>query len=213
MRFIKLALVGLASFIFDLCRGEEEAGLPQIQFNLSYAIPDKQPVGSAGGFLEFDPYENLTLFYSLANHEESDIEVVGMGGEVLDLTSGEVVANVSIARIGPLEILTNHTENFEQVVNLVLNEGEYFLSPHIFVNKLGETMKVVANPTLIRILPPTMSFFDPKFLFIQIILFGLLVAYCYWGAATGLTKAKNKSRRSEKHAKKIESSWLPDNHR
>ncbi|CEP60387.1 Irc22p LALA0_S01e09604g [Lachancea lanzarotensis] len=195
-----------------------EVDVPQrANYEIVYETLEKGPGGTAS-FLEFDDGDNVTLRYSFSNRESGNVSIVAVGGAIYDITTNEIAANVSAAALGPIPIAVNETTEFQQIINLILKEGDYALSPEIYVEKDQETMRVVANPSLLRILPPTMSFFNPQFMFIQLILATLIAGFSYFtfvkprdGSNARINSKKGKELAAAR-IKKFDSSWLPENH-
>ncbi|SCU84174.1 LAFA_0D08592g1_1 [Lachancea sp. 'fantastica'] len=195
-----------------------DGNVPQrANFEITYETLEKGP-GGVSSFLEFDDGDNVTLRYSFSNRDDSNVSVVAVGGAIYDITTNELAANVSAAALGPIPIGTNETAEFQQIVNLILKEGDYAISPDIYVEKEQETIKVIANPSLLRILPPTMSFFNPQFMFVQLILAALIAGFSYMTFVRtredGNARTNGKKYKSSEAAKtqKLDSTWLPESH-
>ncbi|CUS21940.1 LAQU0S04e04346g1_1 [Lachancea quebecensis] len=207
-----LALIRICQAEVDSGEGSEEA-LQQANFDISYECLERD-VGGLSSFMEFESGDNATLKYTFSNKEDLNVSVVGLGGRIYDVQKNEDAANISASAIGPLGVDINGTTEFQHVINLILREGDYVLSPDVYVQKENETMRVVTNPSLIRILPPPMSFFNPKFMLVQMVLGALIAAFSYFTffkpSASSGRDAKRQG--SDGSASRIESSWLPDNH-
>ncbi|SCW03470.1 LAFE_0G11144g1_1 [Lachancea fermentati] len=212
MRVSSLALLtvlGIALSTEDIAGNDAPIERKQAQFSITYDVLESTHNGLET-FMEFDNGDNITLSYNFTNKEDTDVSVIALGGSVFDLKDNEIAANITATQIGPFSVDVNDTINFQQRINLILNEGDYFLSPHVYVSKYNETMKVVSSPSLLRMLPPAMSFFHPKFLFVQLTLLVIIavITRIFLGYNT-------KTRRSGKPAvtnKVAMDSWLPANH-
>ncbi|KAM3161984.1 Increased recombination centers protein 22 [Lachancea thermotolerans] len=207
-----LALLRVCLAEADSGEGNQEA-LPHANFDITYECLERD-VGGLSSFMEFENGDNATLQYKFTNKEDLNVSVVGLGGRIYDVQKNEDAANISASAIGPLDVDVNGTTEFQHVIKLVLKEGDYVLSPDVYVQKENETMRVVTNPSLIRILPPPMSFFNPKFMLVQMVLGALIAAFSYFtffkpSASYGRDAKKLKPDGS---VSRTDSSWLPENH-
>ncbi|AAS51920.1 ADL001Cp [Eremothecium gossypii ATCC 10895] len=182
------------------------------QFNIDYSVLD-QPNYDPMAPMEFENGENITLAFNFANNEEVPVKLIAVGGNIINARSGDEVANITRSSLGEIEVDVNTSVSFNQAINLKLDEGDYFLLPNVFVLKEGELMAVGTSPSRIKILPPPMSFFNPKFLSIQAVLIGVISYFTYF-----IFRSSKKERRGvvskTKAPKKVklDESWLPENH-
>lgn len=212
MNLIRLFLiVGLSALFANAdIEIENNAESPKIaNFDVTYGIAEKDSA-AASSFLEFNIGETATLSYSFTNKEDQDVAIVGVGGNVISLENGEIAANITKADIGPLSLAINETTEFQQMVKLNLDEGEYYLLPNIFVTKGEDLMRVGANPSLLRVLPPPMSLFNPQFLFIQLILLSIVGGLSYFFINTRSSAVKPSKGKAAPI--KVDESWIPKNH-
>ncbi|SCV05981.1 LANO_0H19438g1_1 [Lachancea nothofagi CBS 11611] len=192
----------------------QQESIQRANFDINYETLE-QGAGSLASFLEFEDGDNVTLRYSLFNKEDVNVSVVAVGGALYDIHTNELAANISAAALGPIPVGVNETVEFQQIVNLILKEGEYALSPDIYIEKSEETMKVVANPNLLRILPAAISFFNPQFMFVQFVLAALIAGFSYltfFKTPKAGTRDAKKIRKSGVSSPQDITSWLPENH-
>ncbi|SCU89016.1 LADA_0E13234g1_1 [Lachancea dasiensis] len=186
--------------------------LDRPNFDISYETLE-QGAGNLATFLEFEEGSNATLKYSFHNNEEVNVSVVAVGGSLYDVHAKSIAANISAATVGPIPAAVNGSIVFQQIVKLLLPEGEYVLSPDIYVEINEQTMRIIANPSLIRVLPPPMSFFNPKFILVQLVLALLIVGVSYSALkpARGVISRKKPSSKDNLPGT-VSSGWLPANH-
>lgn len=215
--YIQIGLVALLkTTLAQISSTEPEENVPKAKFDIAYESLERG-VGGLSSFMEFENGDNTTFRYTFLNREDHNVSVVGLGGRVYDVLSNENAANISASAVGPIEVGTNETVEFQQIINLILKEGDYVVSPDIYVEKGEETMRVIASPSLVRILPPPMSFFNPKFLFVQLVLGLLIAAFSYFtffkpsNSKTTQRGSKNINN-SQDSKKSADPSWLPANH-
>ncbi|SCU94623.1 LAME_0F08240g1_1 [Lachancea meyersii CBS 8951] len=194
-----------------------EAITERANFSVVYETLERGP-GSMASFLEFEDHDNVTLRYTFSNNENASVSVVAVGGALHDIYTNEIAANISAAALGPIPVAVNETVEFQQIINLVLKEGNYILSPDVYVERNEEeTIRVIANPNLIRILPPAMSFFNPQFMFVQLILAALIAGFSYLtffktDKSSGARGQKSKKSKAGPASQNLDASWLPENH-
>ncbi|AGO11773.1 AaceriADL001Cp [[Ashbya] aceris (nom. inval.)] len=182
------------------------------QFNIDYSILE-QPNFVPGAFSEFENGDNVTLAFNFVNNEEVPVTLLAVGGNIVEIHSGTEVANITRSSLGEIEVDVNSSVTFNQAINLKLNEGGYYLLPNIFVIKDGELMRVGTTPSLIKILPPVMSFFNPRFLFIQTVLIGVISYITYFVFTSSKRERKRAVSKTKAPKKvKVDESWLPENH-
>lgn len=188
-----------------------------INLNISYTVRER-PYDSIYSFLEFNDGDLLTLDYEVLSNEIDNVTITGVQGSILTYPGGELAANISVGKIGPLELVNNATVNFNQHVNLRLEEGQYYLAPSVLVVKDDELMRVGTRPTLLSISPPPISAFNIQYISIQITIICLIagVYYAYSNLANPVSKAtRAKELKELKAAKKskpakADASWLPE---
>ncbi|AMD20743.1 HDL001Cp [Eremothecium sinecaudum] len=180
------------------------------QFQIEYVIAEK-PGFDYNTVTEFEKNENATLKFTFTNNEEVNVTVIGIGGAIIDANSQQAVANITEVNIGQLHVEVNGTIRFNQILNLALAEGDYYLLPNIFVVKEDELMRVATGPSVIKINPPPMSFFNPKFLAVQLAIWSVIGVSSYYA----LLSRPKRTKVSKKNVpiRKIDESWLPDVHK
>ncbi|GAV53905.1 hypothetical protein ZYGR_0AK04070 [Zygosaccharomyces rouxii] len=224
MRFFQLALFLLVNAFLTFAkdspesvaieRSSNETAVEEpatIDFDVGYNILEHLDTDLSRG-VEFSMQEVATFNYSFTNNEKVNVSVVGVAGTVISTPDGYQVANITEQSIGPVPIGVNETANFQAGVQLVLPEGNFYMLPVLNVMKGGEPLRVGIRPLLITVNPPPLSFFNPSFLSVQILL-GLLVAGATYAFIT-FNKPETK-RRPVKNAKPavVDQSWLPDTYK
>lgn len=182
-----------------------------VNLNVSYEILERPKIRFDIP-IEFDAKDVATLNITFQNNEESNVTVVGLTGSVIDAVVGYEVANVSAQELGPFVVPVNESVSFEAPIQLTLPEGSFILAPILYVVKSEELMKVGIRPFSIFISPPPMSFFNPGFLSIQVLLSLVVIGSAY--LVINFRKQGNrKPKRSTAQAKPVDDSWLPDVHK
>lgn len=179
--------------------------------------------------------ETIELAYNLTSFEPELLTVVGVGGELIDPISGVVAANITAAKIGPIEIANNQPTSFTQKVGIQLAPGSYVLSPAVYVTYDEQFMMLTTSTKLINIKDTKISFFNPKLIFAELILGStvLFVLYSifqsygnhYLAGVLPPSLLPNDKKTSKKASSKATSSavsessasdieqWLPDTHK
>lgn len=162
--------------------------LPTANFNITYDILDRDDF-DPNKFLEVDTDETLLLNYTFVNHEDYNVSVIGVSGEIISQETGQLISKISFGELDDLFAQKNETLNFIQKVKFTIAAGNYFLFPMVHtVNetaKLDETVdevkptSVAVNPVLINMQEPLMSMFNPQFLSIQIIFLAVIGFFSY----------------------------------
>ncbi|CCH63172.1 hypothetical protein TBLA_0J01780 [Henningerozyma blattae CBS 6284] len=185
-----------------------------INLNVTYNVREK-PDESVYSFLDFYNGDVMHLDYEVVSNEDELLTITGVQGQLLSYPDGNLAANISAGKIGPFELNLNDTAEFNQLVQLRLEEGRYYLAPSLLVVKNQEVMRVGTRPTLINVEAPPMSIFNPQFLSILITisaLFGGAYYYvCYIKTPSKATKKQAaKTAKNLKGAATVDKSWLPD---
>ncbi|CCG25630.1 hypothetical protein CORT_0C02550 [Candida orthopsilosis Co 90-125] len=174
--------------------------------------------------------EEITLQYTINNNEESDVTVIGVTGQFLNPVTRQAVTNLTQGRIGPVAVAPGESAQFEQTINVNLVPNNYELVPQIFIVQ-GELVKVIpCRGQLASVLDKAISFFDPRLIFLEIVLlasFGGLIylAYQIWGKNYIKGTAPVKVKKSAKSPSPVVSSsagsstgagydvnWIPEGH-
>lgn len=187
---------------------EEEDSTPKVaNFNIEYDVLERSD-NSSSTFFEVENGQTITLSYSFTNYEDADVDIVALGGNIVSLMTGESAANITRSELGPVNVPINETSPFQQKIKVDLNEGDYYMIPHVYVEKSGIQMRVGTNPTFIKVIPPNMSFFNPQFLSVQIFLLIVIGAITYYIFGLSFKSTTKPSKTLSKS-----SDWLPDIHK
>ncbi|EJS44025.1 YEL001C [Saccharomyces arboricola H-6] len=194
---------------------EQEQGVveavapPSINIEVEYDVLGKESEDSNEP-LEFFAEDIVSLAYNVTNWEDTNVTIVGVTGTIVMYPQGYPVANITAANVGPYEMEVNGTSNFGQDVTLKLPEGQYFLVPFLLASKSEEMVRIAARPTLFEIVSPPISFFNPQFLSVQIILLAIVGGISYY-----YMKSKTQQRPTKKSVtdKRVDESWLPETYK
>ncbi|KAI5952873.1 IRC22 [Candida jiufengensis] len=130
--------------------------------------------------------DDITIQYTVNNNEQEEITVIGVTGSFTNPVTNQVVTNLTQGRIGPIPIAPGGSEIFEQKISVDLIPNNYELIPQVFIVH-EELIKVLpCRGQLASIIDKSISFFDPRLIFLEIVLlaslFGLIyLAYEIWG--------------------------------
>ncbi|QLQ81605.1 hypothetical protein HG537_0F03660 [Torulaspora globosa] len=182
-----------------------------VNLNVTYEILEKPKI-SFSVPTEFVADETATFNITFQNNEDSNVTVVGFSGSVIDAVVGYEIANVSAQELGPFNVAVNETLNFQAPIQLTLPEGSFFLAPILFIVKADEVMKVGIPPLSIFISPPPLSFLNPSFLSVQILLGLIVVGTTYLVVNSKRQGGRNTKKRSTK-TRPVDEDWLPSIHR
>lgn len=238
---MKLFTSFIAFFLFSLVSCTVEADLhpeenegghyvdtnEQIPFNyqIGYNINGKPQ----SDVIELFNGEEITLNYTFVNNEDSEVNIVGVGGNFANPTNGQLVANISDAKIGPIAIQPGEAKVFSQRIGINLPANNYLLTPGLYIVKDSSLALLGAKTQLAIVAEPPISLFSPQLLFLEFLLVstigvGVYFVYITYGAAYLNTAAKTGAPASKTSAERpqitttasgrkvVDESWLPDNH-
>lgn len=199
----------------------------QLPFNyqIGYNIAGKPQ----SDVVEFFNGEEITLNYTLVNNEDLEVNVVGVGGNFANPTNGQVLANISDAKIGPIAIQPGEAKVFSQRIGINLPANNYLLTPGLYVVRDSSLALLGAKTQLAIVSEAPISLFSPQLLFLEFLLVatlgvGVYFVYTNFGAAyfntvakTGAPATKESSERPKitttaSGRKVVDESWLPENH-
>lgn len=175
-------------------------------FSISYTIGGNEV--SPSSVIEVENEENVLLSYTFKNSDDMNVNVVALGGVLQNLATGEIAGEFSKSPIGPINVPINTSATFNQDIDLSTHEGDFYMIPHVYVLKDDSEMRVAANPTFLKVLPPRMSFFDPKFLSIQFFIAILIGLSTYYLSDSSASKRKRTTQKAMDT-----SQWLPETHK
>lgn len=180
-----------------------------VDIDVTYDILEK-PELKFDSPVEFAAEEYATFNFTLKNNEEVNITVVGISGHVISNPEGYQVANISERAVGPYEVPVNGTLNFQTAVQLILPEGSFYVAPLVAVVQDQKPMRLGIRPLSIFVSPPPMSFFNPAFISVQVIL-ALLIAVLVV-PLMNYFKTDSKKAKAVKPTS-VDESWLPETYK
>ena len=154
---------------------------PEKPFNfiIDYNIAFKEDI-SSGLIDDLINGETIELLYNFKNLEPQDVSIVGVGGQMIDPVTGEIMANITASQIGPIEVTNNVTTPFTQRVGINMPIGNFLLVPAIYVVYQEQFMLLGSKNKLINVIEPTISIFNPKLIISEIILIVSTFAIGYY---------------------------------
>ncbi|QLL33993.1 hypothetical protein HG536_0F03180 [Torulaspora globosa] len=182
-----------------------------VNLNVTYDILEKPKI-NFNVPTEFAADETATFNITFQNNEDSNVTVVGLSGSVIDAMVGYEIANISAQELGPLNVAVNETVTFRAPIQLTLPEGSFFLAPILFIVKADKVMKVGIPPLSIFISPPPLSFLNPSFLSVQVLLGLVVVGTTYLVINFKKQGGRSTKKRSTK-ARPVDENWLPSIHK
>lgn len=148
-------------------------------FELTYvleAFEDAEPTE----LIELLNAKPLAVVYSLVNHEEKDITVVGLGGTFRNPMNGEVMTNITATSIGPLVVNPGKSVTFKQKINLNMVAANYVMNPMVYI-AYDNALKVIdARSQLVTVVEEPISLLNPQLLFVEIILVAVIAAVVHF---------------------------------
>ncbi|CAI1946255.1 hypothetical protein SEUBUCD646_0E00790 [Saccharomyces eubayanus] len=188
---------------------EDNVAPPSINLEVKYDIVGKESE-SPNTVFEFYAEDTASLVYNITNWEDNNITIVGVTGTIVTYPNGYPIANITAANVGPFEMEVNGTTKFGQDVTLSIPEGQYVLIPFLLAARSDEMVRVAAPPTLFEIASPPISFFNPQFLSVQIIVLAIVGGISYY-----YMKFKTQQKPIKKNVapKKVDESWLPETYK
>lgn len=148
-------------------------------FKLTYILED---------FADAEPTElvellnskPLAIAYTLANNEEKDITVVGLGGTFRNPLTGEIATNLTATSVGPHVVKPGKSLTFKQKINLNMFAANYVLAPVVYIAYDDSLKMIDARAQLVTIVEEPISFFNPQLLFVEVILVAVIGAVVHF---------------------------------
>lgn len=243
MRFSKVALLTLLSSTLSLAQinvqGEKDAmenGANTIvvdqsdtvekpvsaNITITYTILERPPY-HISEFLEFETEDVATLNYTITNNQNTTYILNAVGGTIRTYDDSEIAANITAGKFEQvLYVGVNQTVSVQQRVTFLnMKDGDYYIQPKVYFQEADTTdetedneIELGAQLTLMTIMKPPMSFFNPQFLSIQIVLFGAIGSVSYFFMNYTLKGKKKKSTTTQTSMKPVDpSSFLPDQYK
>jgi len=239
-----IAALGLASIVScssaapELHPEDNEGGhyvdtkqeLVPFNYEIGYEINGKP----TADVIELYNGEEITLNYTFINNEDIEVSVVGVGGNFANPATGEVVANISDAKIGPITIPPGEAKVFNQRVGINLPMNNYLLTPGLYVVRESSLALLGAKTQLAIVSEPPISFFSPQLLFLEFLLVatigvGIYFVYITYGVnyfqttaktgsapvrstTTGSGDSRPRITTTASGKKVVDESWLPEHH-
>lgn len=126
--------------------------------------------------------KKITLRYSITNEEDDTMTLVGIGGSILDPLSGLPRYNMTANSVQPIIINPHESGSLRQVIEMEFVAGNYILSPSVYVSFRDQLKEIKVGTQLIAVSDIPVSFFDPQFIFLVLIMsiaFGTIGYYIY----------------------------------
>lgn len=216
MKFITFSLVLLLSICQAAGFGEsQDVRTSELErFDLDYII-EEYPEVSHNGVVEMNQGEQISLSYTLSNHEDTDIIVVGLGGAFRDAVNGESIVNLTSTSVGPIVVPPGESSVIHQKLTPNIGGGNYLLSPHVFVAFNDEVKVIQARPQLSIVKEINLSYLNPQLLFLEC-LFLIIAGLCFYFAIPNIfsRNQKNKYPTTKKPSTSsvFDPSWVPSHH-
>ncbi|CAB4254074.1 similar to Saccharomyces cerevisiae YEL001C IRC22 Putative protein of unknown function [Maudiozyma barnettii] len=194
---------------------------PTANVTITYTILEKPPY-QINDFLEFETEDVATLNYTITNNENVNYTLNSVGGAIMRFEDSVTAANITSGKFDPvLRLNVNQTVSVQQRVTFLdMKDDDYYIQPKVYVQELDspKELELGAPLTLMTIMKPPMSLFDPQFLSIQILIVGVIGAVSYFFLNYTLNGKKKNNNNSNKttnaNNKKIDtSSFLPEQYK
>ncbi|KAF6063921.1 Increased recombination centers protein 22-2 domain protein [Candida albicans] len=166
--------------------GYETTGSKQtVDILIDYIIKET-PELSQNDVANWENGDTVTLQYVVNNNEESEITVVGVTGQFKNPVNNEIVTNLTTGKVGPIAVPPGEAIKFDQKINVDLIPANYELIPYVFIAQDSLIKVIPCRGQLATIVDAAVSFFDPRLIFLELVLLitfaGLIyVGYEIWG--------------------------------
>ena len=211
--------------------GYETTGSKQtVDILIDYIIKET-PELSQNDVANWENGDTVTLQYVVNNNEESEITVVGVTGQFKNPVNNEIVTNLTTGKVGPIAVPPGEAIKFDQKINVDLIPANYELIPHVFIAQDSLIKVIPCRGQLATIVDAAVSFFDPRLIFLELVLLitfaGLIyVGYEIWGKQyfKGVAPVKAKKVSAAKASSPVASgpsttsdtgydtNWIPESH-
>ncbi|ODQ65848.1 hypothetical protein NADFUDRAFT_82799 [Nadsonia fulvescens var. elongata DSM 6958] len=159
------------------------------------------------------------------NHENIPVQVLAVGGSFYNPKNEKIVAELKTASFKPQLVLPTQSIEINQRVRALLNPDDYLLILTAHVLYKEETVALITYKDIVSVFEVSVSFFDPQFLAVVLILGILATTIGYYARHSYFKSAVAASSRlsSKAELKKgkftggasttLDESWLPAEHR
>ncbi|CDK26476.1 unnamed protein product [Kuraishia capsulata CBS 1993] len=223
MRLSSLLLPLLSLVSLAVAASEDFVPTPEKPFEIriSYLVKEKQ--SSPQDLVSLENGEVAAVEFTLKNDEDDEVTIAGVAGSFNNPVTGDVVANVTGSKIGPITVPSGETVTFIQNIGLDLNPENYLFVPAIYVFHQEKFMQLGARNQLVTVSDPKISVFNPQLIFLEIVLVASLagiayVIYSIFGKQYFESVTPKKSASAQPSAavasgsKKLDESWIPQHH-
>ncbi|CAK7897578.1 increased recombination centers protein 22 [[Candida] anglica] len=193
-----------------------------INFEVDYSITE-YPNLSKTGVLQVTNGDTINLIYTVVNHEDHVVSVVGHGGFMNGAVDPTIQVNLTAEAVGPYQLEKGETINFVQKIPIDFDATSYQLSPEIYLVMNQEIKRLPVRQQLTLVEDVTISNRDPQLIFLVTILVGIASiviygVYSYFvkaylhGTAPVYTKPVITKKKSKHTKPEFDSSWVPEAH-
>lgn len=181
-------------------------------FEADYIIKSRPDVKSQE-VAQFDQGEEITVLHTVTNNEEDDLSIIGLGGTLIDPSTGEVAVNLSANSVGPIIIHSGELTSVGQKMALNIVPGNYALSPQIYVAFKDEIKAIQARKQLAIVKEVPVSLTSPHLLFLELLFVITLVFVVKLGFPTQKRSTVSNGKKAARASSSgIDESWLPPIH-
>lgn len=177
---------------------------------------------------EFINGRDVPVQFFFTNNEETPVHIAGYFGSFYYNKKGKMdeapYANLTTSKVGPLSVESGNNTSFDTKILVNLPPEDFDLVLSFFVGHQNEMVIIKTDPIKVTVVDPPVSFFDPKFLFVQLILGLTVVAIGYFVSNTylmpyldtkktaGPKAAVSEKKRVNVGDKGYDQSWIPSHH-
>ncbi|KAF5099604.1 hypothetical protein D0Z03_000978 [Geotrichum reessii] len=214
--FLSFLLVS-AQEEFDV---EDESALQLTQFSIKPAFvgfdPSKTPDLVNG--------QEATVNFTVTNGEDFPVQIAVFGGSFVYPGADTAYANLDRTPISDLTVEANSVKWFVRSIKPTLPPTDFDLHFSFIVGYENRFVTVPVPPVSVTISDPPISAWDPKLLFVQVILGGVVMALGYYLSNTYVLpyfvdpaerkKATTVTKKNESNANTqgYDESWIPKHH-
>lgn len=175
--------------------------LGEFGLNVSYkVVPDREHSKYQAG-------ETIRIDYTLTLEEDSEpVALIGFAGDIVKYPTAEHHGNLTAVRAGPADVMPGGSAVVSQQIQLTLPQGYFVLRPALFMKREEKVWIANPMPLILDMQAETVSFFDPRFLVLQVILLGgaFFLARRVWRRKTRTIETKVEVKKED---------WLPETHK
>lgn len=223
MKFSFVSLIALASLdVFAQSDESSESVAEPVQLS-RFTVEPEFTLSEDSSASIFVNNEDTRVTFKFTNKEPFPVQVVAFGGSFKYPGSSDPYANLTTTPITNFIAEANSNKSYSTDVKTTLPPQDFDLEFYFLVGYEGISEYVSSDLYQVSVLDPPVSSWDPKFLFVQLIIGATVLVGTFWISNTYVIPfylgdyLKDKSKDDSKSGvvpndKGYDESWIPPHH-